>query len=94
MGEDQSFLGHGLGVAGHIELFVQDFDPQGKFGGLLIKLMEVGDLLSHPPVVKVFNFVLQVHKVAAGPKEEGAEPGREWFDGVFLTMPNCVSLRI
>ena len=35
-----------------------------------------------------------MHEVAAGPKEEGTEPGGYWFDGVFLTMPHCVSLCI
>jgi hypothetical protein len=60
----------------------------------LIELMEAGDLSSHPPVIKVFNFMLQVHKVTARPKEEDMKPSREWFDGVFLAMPNCVSLHI
>ena len=60
----------------------------------MIELMEAGDLSSHPPVIKVFNFMLQVHKVAARPKEEDMKPSREWFDGVFLAMPNCVSLHI
>ena len=60
----------------------------------MIELTEASDLLSHPPVVKVFDFALQVHEVAAGPKEEGTEPGGEWFNGVFFAMPNCVSLCI
>jgi hypothetical protein len=67
---------------------------QGEFGGFLIELAELSDLPSHPPVVKVFDFMLQVHKVAARPKEEGMEPCGEWFNGVFFTMPNCVSLHI
>ena len=54
----------------------------------------MGDLSSHPPVVKVFDFVLQRHEVTAGPEEEGMEPSREQFDGFFLAMPNHVSLRI
>ena len=54
----------------------------------------MGNLPSHPPVVKVFDFMLQVHKVATRPEEEGAEPSGEWFNGVFFAMPNCVSLRI
>ena len=54
----------------------------------------MGDLPSQPPVIKVFDFALQVYKVAAGPKEEGVEPGGDWFDGVFFAMPNCVSLHI
>ena len=60
----------------------------------MIKLVEAGDLPSQPPVVKVTDVTLQMHEVAAGPNEEGAEPGREQFDGVFLAMPICVSLRI
>ena len=94
IGEDQLLLQHGLGIAGHIELFIQDFNSQGKLGGLLIKLTEVSDLLSHPLVVKVFDFMLQMHEVAVGPKEEGAEPGREQLNGVFFAMPNHVSLCI
>ena len=56
--------------------------------------MEAGDLPSQPPVVKVFDFALQVHKVTAGPKKEGVEPGGNWFDGVLLAVPHCVSLCI
>ena len=67
---------------------------RGKLSSFLIELAEVGDLPSHPPVIKVVDVVLQVHKIATGPNEEGAEPGGEQFNGVFLTMPNCVSLRI
>jgi hypothetical protein len=66
----------------------------GEFGSLLIKLAEAGDLPSQPPVVKVFDVMLQVHKIAAGPDEEGVEPGREWLDGVFLAVAHCVSLCI
>ena len=33
-----------------------------------------------------------MHEVATGPDEEGAEPGREWFNGVFLAVAHCVSL--
>jgi hypothetical protein len=54
----------------------------------------MGDLLSHPPVIKIFDFTLQVDEVAARSKQEGSEPAREWFDGVFLAMPNSVSLQI
>ena len=35
-----------------------------------------------------------MHEVTAGPNEEGVEPSGEQFNGVFLTMPNRVSLRI
>ena len=94
VGEDQLLLGHGLSVAGRIEFFVQDFDSCGKLDGFLIKLVKVGDLPSHPSVIKVFNFTLQVHKVATRPEKEGMEPGREWFDRVFFAMLNCVSLHI
>ena len=73
---------------------MQDFNSCGKLGSFLIELAEAGNLPSQPPVVKVANVVLQVYKVTAGPDEEGAEPGGERFDGVFLAMPNCVSLRI
>ena len=73
---------------------MQDIDSCGKFGGFLIELAEASDLPSQPPVVKVADIALQVHEVAAGPNEEGAEPGWEQFDGVFLAMPNCVSLCI
>ena len=93
-GEDQSLLRHGSGITSCVKLFVQDFDLCGKLGSFLIELTEMGDLPSQPPVVKVADVMLQVHEVAAGPNEEGAEPGREQFDGIFLAMPNCVSLRI
>ena len=33
-------------------------------------------------------------KVATGSEQEGSELGREWFNGVFLAMPNRVSLCI
>ena len=79
---------------GHIELFIGDFHLQGKVGGFLIELAEVGDLPSQSPVIKVLDFVLQVCQVATGPEEEGAEPGGDRFDRVFLTMPNHVSLCI
>ena len=46
MGEDQSFLRHGLGVASCIELFMQDFNSCGEFGGFLIELAKAGDLPS------------------------------------------------
>jgi hypothetical protein len=52
----------------------------------------VGNLPSHPPVVKVLDVALQVHKIVAGPDEEGVEPGREQFDRDFLAMPHRVSL--
>ena len=35
-----------------------------------------------------------MHKVTAGPDEEGMEPGGERFNGVVLAMPHCVSLCI
>ena len=73
---------------------MQDFDPRGKFSGFLIELAEAGDLPSQPPVVKVADVTLEVHEVTGRPDEEGAEPGGKWFDGVFLVMPNRVSLRI
>ena len=73
---------------------MQDINSCGKFGSFLIELTEVSDLPSQPPVVKVANVALQVHKVTAGPNEEGAELAWERFYGVFLAMPNCVSLRI
>ena len=94
VGKDQSLFRHGLGIAGCVEFFMQDIDSCGKFGSFLIELAEVGDLPSQPPVVKVANVMLQVHEVTAGPDEEGVEPGGEWFDGVFLAMPNRVSLCI
>jgi hypothetical protein len=93
-GKDQSFLRHGSGVTGRIKLFVQDIDSSGEFSGFLIELVEVGDLPSQPLVVKVTDVMLQVHKVAAGPDKEGTEPGGEWLNGVFLAMPNRVSLCI
>ena len=73
---------------------MQDFDLCGKFGSFLVKLMEVGDLPSQPPVVKITNVVLQVYEVTTGPNEEGVEPGGEWFNGIFLAMANRVSLHI
>ena len=51
-------------------------------------------LPSQPPVVKVADVTLEVYEVAAGSDEEGVEPGGEWFNRVFLAMPNRVSLRI
>ena len=41
---------------------------QGEFGGLLVEFTKAGDLLSQPLVIKVFDFMLQVHEVTAGPK--------------------------
>ena len=73
---------------------MQDFDLRSEFGGFLIELAEAGDLPSQPLVVKVADVALEVHEVAARPNKEGAEPGGEWFDRVFLAMPNRVSLRI
>ena len=73
---------------------MQDFNSRGELGSFLIELMEASDLPSQPPVVKVADVVLEVHEVAAQPNKEGAEPGREWFDGIFLSMPNRVSLCI
>ena len=72
-GEDESFLRHGLGV----ELFIQNFDLQGEFCFFSVKFTEAGDLLSHLPVIKVFDFMLQMDKVTTGPKQKGPEPGRE-----------------
>jgi hypothetical protein len=73
---------------------MQDVDSCGEFGGFLIELTEASDLPSQPPVVKVANVMLQVHEVTAGPNKEGVEPGGEWLNGVFLAMPNRVSLCI
>ena len=73
---------------------MQDFDSCSELGGLLLELVKAGDLPSQPPVVKVADVALEVYKVAAGPDEEGAEPGGEWFNGVLLAMPNRVSLCI
>ena len=73
---------------------MQDFDPCGELGSFLIELVGASDLPSQPPVIKVANVALEVHEVTAWPNEEGVEPGRERFDGVFFAVPNCVSLRI
>ena len=73
---------------------MQDFNPCGEFSSFLIELVEAGDLPSQPPVVKVTEVTLQVHEVTAWPNKEGTEPGGERFNGVLLTMPNCVSLHI
>ena len=73
---------------------MQDFNLCGELSSFLIKLAEAGDLPSQPPVIKVADVMLQVHEVTAWPNKEGMEPGRERFDGVFLAMPNCVSLCI
>ena len=94
VGEDQSLFRHGLGVASCIELFMQDFNSSGELCSFLIELMEAGNLPSQPSVVKVADVTLQVHEVTAGPNKEGTEPGGEQFNGVFLAMPNHVSLRI
>jgi hypothetical protein len=93
-GKDKLLLRHGLGVVGCIEFLVQDFDSQGEFSGLGIKLTEVSNLLSHPPVIKVLDFLLEVDEVTTWSKQEGPKPGREWFNRVFLAMPNHGSLRI
>jgi hypothetical protein len=93
-GEDELFLRHGPGVMGCVEFFIQDLDLQGEVGGFLVELTKTGDLPSQLPVIKVFDFMLQVRKVATRPKQEGAEPCWNWFDGVFLAMPNHVSLCI
>jgi hypothetical protein len=93
-GEDELLLGHGLGIMGGIELFVLDFNSQGELCSFGIELAETGDLPSQPPVVKVFNLALQVDKVTTGSEQEGPEPGGEWFDRDFLTMPNRVSLHV
>ena len=94
VGEDQSFLGHGASVACRVEFFMQDFNSCGELGSFLIELAEASDLPSQPPVVKVADVALEVYEVAAQPNEEGTEPGGKWFNGVFLAMPNRVSLRI
>ena len=73
---------------------MQDVNLCGELSGFLIKLAEASDLPSQPPVIKVADVALQVHEVTAGTNEEGAEPGREWLNGVFLTIPNHVSLHI
>ena len=73
---------------------MQDFNACGELSSFLIELAEASDLPSQPPVVKVADVALEVYEVTARPNEEGAEPGREQFDGVFLTMPNRVSLHI
>ena len=73
---------------------MQDIDSCSKFGSFLIELAEASNLPSQPPVVKVADVALQVHKVAAGPDKEGTEPAWERFNGIFLAMPNCVSLCI
>jgi hypothetical protein len=93
-GEDQSLLGHGASVVGCIEFFMQDFNSCGELGGFLIELTEASDLPSQPPVVKVADVALEEYEVAAGPDEEGTELGGEWFNGIFLAMPNRVSLCI
>ena len=94
MGEDQSLLRHDSGITGCVELFMQDIDSCGEFSGFLIKLAVASNLPSQPPIVLVADVVLQVYEVAAGPDEEGTEPGGEWFNGVFLAMPVHVSWRI
>jgi hypothetical protein len=73
---------------------MQDFNSRGELDGFLIELTEASDLPSQPPVVKVADVTLEVHEVAARPNKEGTEPGGEWFDGIFLAMPNRVSLCI
>ena len=73
---------------------MQDVNSGSEFGGFLIELMEASNLPSQPLVVEVTDVALQVHEVTGGPNEEGAEPGGERLDGVFLAMLNCVSLRI
>ena len=94
MGEDQLLLRHGSGIASCVELFMQDFNSCGDLSSFLIELAKTGDLPSQPPVIKVADVVLQVHEVTAEPDEKGMEPGGKRFDGVFLAMTNCVSLRI
>ena len=73
---------------------MQDFDSHGKLGSFLIELVEVGNLPSQPPVVKVADVALEVHEVAGWPDKEGTEPSGEGFDRVLFAMPNCVSLCI
>ena len=67
-GKDKLPLRHSLGIAGCIKFFIQDLNLQSKFGGFDVKFAEAGDLLSHPPVIKIFNLMLQVDEVATGPK--------------------------
>ena len=93
-GEDQLLLRHVSGIASRIKLFMQDINLHSKLGSFLVEFVEAGDLPSQPPVVKVADVALQVHEVTAGPNEEGMEPGGEWLNGVFLAMPNHVSLHI
>ena len=57
-GEDEPLLGHGPGVMGGIELFVQNFNSQSEFCSFGIELVELGDLPSQYPVIKVFDFTL------------------------------------
>ena len=73
---------------------MQDVNSCSELSSFLIELVEASDLPSQPPVVEVTDVALQVHEVTGGPNEEGTEPGRERLDGVFLAMPNRVSLRI
>ena len=93
MGEDQSLLRHGAGIVCRVELFVQDFDSHGEFGGFLIELAEASPLPSQPPVVKVANVALEMYEVAARSDEEGAEPSGEWFNRVFVTATGWKQLK-
>jgi hypothetical protein len=75
-----------------VKLIIHNFNVHGEFRGFCVEFMEAGDLLSHLPVVKVFNLMLQVDKVATGSLQEELEPCREWFNGVLFAMSNGVSL--
>ena len=66
--EDKPLLGHGLGIVGQIELFIQDFNLKGELCSFLVEFTEAGDLPSQPPVIKVSDLALQVDEVATGPK--------------------------
>ena len=93
-GENELLFGHGSSIVDGIKLIVHDLNAHGKLCGFGIKFMKVGDLPSHPSIVKVFDLTLQMDEVTTGPKQEEPEPCWEQFNGVLFTMPNCVSLCI
>jgi hypothetical protein len=53
----------------------------------LIELMEMGDLPSHPPVVKVFDFAPQMHEIAAGPRRRAQNQAGSSSMGFSLPCP-------
>jgi hypothetical protein len=65
-GENELLLRHGPGVVGSIKLFIQDLNLQGEFCHFIIELVEAGVLLSHPPVIKIFDLALQMDEVTTG----------------------------